>query len=93
MQHTISRLTATTLTIGMMALVSACAQGDPVRTVDPASIGNGSSLTRSDRRALRPAPTPALETVGAQTGPGFGTGVGAGVDTGIGLQPSVGLIP
>lgn len=92
MDHMISRLTAATFTVGMIGLISACTPGEP-GSVNPASIGNGSSITRADRRALTPAPTPALGTVGVPTAPSFGPGVGAEINTGIGVQRDNVLVP
>lgn len=92
MNHTISRRVATAFTVGAIGLMSACTPGEP-GSVNPASIGNGSSLTRADRRDLRPAPTPALETVGVPTAPSFGPGVGAEINTGIGVQRDNVLVP
>lgn len=77
--------------VGMLAL-AACTRGEP-GSVNPASIGDGSSLTRADQRSLKPAPTPALGTVGVPTAPSFGPGVGADINTGIGIQRSNGLVP
>ncbi|RYY12927.1 MAG: hypothetical protein EON55_11305 [Alphaproteobacteria bacterium] len=92
MHTTIPRLATTAFTVAMIGLMTACTQGEPGH-VNPASIGDGSSLTRSDQRALKPAPTPALGTVGAQSAPSFGPGVGAEINTGIGVQRFNGLVP
>jgi hypothetical protein len=90
MHSMITKLPAA-LAVGMLAL-AACTPGEP-GSVNPASIGDGSSLTRADQRALKPAPTPALGTVGVPTAPSFGPGVGAGINTGIGIQRYNGLVP
>lgn len=91
MQTMVPRLPAALVT-GLLAVLAACTPGEP-GSVNPASIGNGSTLTRADQRALKPAPTPALATVGVPTSPSFGPGVGAEIDTGIGIQRNNGLIP
>ena len=92
MHNMTSRLSAALLTIGMIGMISACTQGEP-GSVNPASIGDGSSITRADRRNLKPAPTPALETVGVPTAPSFGPGVGAELNSGIGIQRDNILVP
>lgn len=92
MQHIIPRLIHGLTVIGLFALMSACTQGEP-GSVNPASIGNGASITNADRRALKPAPTPALETVGAPSAPSFGPGVGGGINSGIGIQRDNMLVP
>ncbi|GEM_PF-4563693 len=87
--HTlVSRLATTTLTVGMIGLMTACTQGEPGH-VNPASIGTGSSTTRP----LQAAPTPALSTVGAADAPSFGPGIGAELNTGIGVQRYNPLVP
>ena len=87
--HTrLSRLATTTLTVGMIGLMTACTQGEPGH-VNPASIGTGVSTNRP----LAPAPTPALSTVGAQSAPSFGPGVGAELNSGIGVQRLNDLVP
>lgn len=67
------------------ALFAACSSADRgVYAVPPSKIGIGPT---------QPAPTPTLNTIGAEDAPSFGPGVGAGLDTGIGIQPSTDLIP
>ena len=92
MQTTTLRRTTATLAAGMLALLSGCVQGEP-GSVNPASIGDGSTLTRAEKRDLKPAPTPPLSTIGAPTTPSFGPGVGAEINTGIGIQRYNGLVP
>lgn len=92
MHHRVSRAIATTFTVSMIGLMTACTQGEPGH-VNPASIGTGASITRADQRALRPAPTPSLNTIGTPTAPSFGPGVGAEINTGIGIQRDNVLVP
>ena len=92
MHNPISRLAATMLTIATIGLTTACTQGEPGH-VNPASIGTGSSIPRNEQRALAPAPTPALGTVGAADAPSFGPGVGAELNSGIGVQRINPLVP
>ncbi len=91
--HTMLTKVATTIcTVAMIGLTTACTQGEPGH-VNPASIGTASSVSRTEQRALAPAPTPSLSTVGAADAPSFGPGVGAELNTGIGVQRYNPLVP